>query len=392
MKLKSIPLYLTDSDNVDFRKRLINMVLLIGLFIGFTSVFVNFIADMAIEVHIANLAVLVVYAVMYYQTRFKQRYDQMVLPIVLFTLVILDELWFSAGGLDSPMILYIFLSTSCFVIFLKARHLKIVIPFVLLNLIGVTVLESQTDWVAPYPDEETRFMDVGMSNVIALLLLILLIRWLVIQYEFQRKQSEEKTERIEFLLRELNHRVKNNLQLISSLLGLQANRLEDSEAVKALNLGKDRVVAMGKLHTVLYHEGAQDTVNFESYLEEITSSLLMKYANEDEVDCQIEVEAPSIGSDEALFLGLIVNEAIINSLKHAFEGIKSPEIRIAFIVKDDQVKVLTISDNGNGSIDGAVNEGLGSRIISLLSEQINGELNVNSENGFSYKLVYNFNA
>ncbi|WP_075343811.1 sensor histidine kinase [Tenacibaculum agarivorans] len=389
--MKKLSLFLTNANHINFRSQLINIVLIIGVLASLTSAIINVIADVDIEVHILNILVGLVYSICYYHARFKNRYEQVSIVIVVFTIGIIDVLWFQSGGLKGAMLLYVLVSTASFIIFIEKKYLRFFIAFALINTISLLLLERFTTWVTPYSSDSIRFLDVSLSFVIVLCLFVLLIRWLVNQYEFQRKRSEEKTERIEFLLKELNHRVKNNLQLISSLIGLQVSRLEDQTAIDALNTGKDRIMAMGKIHTLLYQNNSNETINFQKYLEDIVSGLIFKYTSETEIDYELIIEEKQLSSNEALYLGLIINEAITNAMKYAFEGIKDPKIFIDFRSNAYQIKKLTIRDNGVGIIDSQKNyKGLGSKIIALLTEQINGKLEIQSENGVMYQLTYSY--
>lgn len=390
MNLKQLSLFLTNANHINFRCQLINIVHVIGILIGLTSAIVNIIAEVGIEVQISNLLVVFVFGISYYFARFKNKYKQSAIAIVLFSLFIINVLWFQSGGSQSSMIFYIFLATSCFIIFLEGKYLKIFIPFILINVTALLLLEKYTSWVVPYSSQLSRFLDVSLGAVIVLFLFIILICWFINQYKIERKKSKEKTERIEFLLKELNHRVKNNLQLISSLLGLQASRLTDLAAINALNISKDRIVAMGKVHTLLYQNNTNEaTINFQKYLEDFVSGLIFKYTNEAEIDYELIVLQKELRSNEALYLGLIINEAIINSIKYAFVGVNEPKILIKFSQNSSKINTLVISDNGIGICSASeVYKGFGSKIIALLAEQINAILTVEMKNGVTYTLTY----
>ena len=391
MSIKKLSLLLTNANEINFRYQLINIVLIIGILVGSTSAVINIVADVDLEVHVLNLIVGLVYSICYYHARCKNRYKQVSIVIVVFSITMIDILWFQSGGLKGAMLLYVLISAASFIIFIEEKYLRSFIVFALLNASGLILLEKFTTWVVPYSSESIRFLDVSLSFIIVLILFIILIRWLVNQYEFERKKSNEKTERIEFLLHELNHRVKNNLQLISSLIGLQANRLDDEAAIDGLNTSKDRIIAMGKIHTLLYRNDSNETVNFQKYIEDIVAGLIFKYTSETEIEYELKIVQKELSSNEALYIGLIINEAITNSIKYAFVGIKNPKISIEFNSSDQKTKILTIQDNGIGILNSEKSfKGLGSKIITLLTEQINGKLEIQTENGVMYQLTYSY--
>ena len=132
------------------------------------------------------------------------------------------------------------------------------------------------------------------------------------------------------------------------------------------------------MHTLLYRNNTTESINFQKYIEDIVSELIYKYTEEYNIDYEILIDQKKISSEETVLLGLIVNEAVTNSIKYAFAEIKKPKISITFSENTKKIKTLSINDNGVGIKENNMvnNVGLGSKIISLLAEQINGNLKV----------------
>lgn len=377
-----------------FDNRLINIVLFIGVLIGSSSVVVNILSDVNIYTHFINGIVLITYSVMFYFTRFKQKHDVIKLPLVIITILFLDVLWFTSGGLNSPLIFYFYLSSTCFLIFSSSKELWFIGSLSVVNLALVIVLEANTNWVIPYPNENVRFLDVSLSGIVTLILMALLIRWLKINYELERQRAQEKSEKVELLLKELHHRVKNNLQLVSSLLGLQSQKLEDQNAKNAIQLGKDRVRVMGNIHKYLYKEEDSTTINFKEYIIELTQDLKSIYDKSSQVQVDVNMPELKFDADLVLPLGLIINEVFTNALKYAFELTNTPKITLElkqYISSEHEFELL-IRDNGIGITDleaAKMKDSLGMKLIELLTKQLRGSLEINNNPGLEYSLKFN---
>lgn len=196
------------------------------------------------------------------------------------------------------------------------------------------------------------------------------------------------------LLREIHHRVKNNMQIISSLLNLQSENEKDERFLRLIKDSRNRINAMAIIHEMLYATTDFKYTNFNTYANKLTESLKDSYA-EVTANVAFEIDIDPIlrfDVDKMIPLGLIMNEAITNSFKYAFSK-KSvdPAIRISLHGSGDNKHTLTISDNGVGLIknfDIKVHSNLGMQLIFLLSEQIDGKIEVVSKEGVGYKLVF----
>ncbi len=206
---------------------------------------------------------------------------------------------------------------------------------------------------------------------------------ITLKNEIISKSLEEK----DYLIKEIHHRVKNNLQVISSLLSLQSRTVEDPNAVEALNESQSRVLSMSLIHQNLYKENHQSQVNLNTYLTNLCRNLLATYhINNDKVNLQMDIDDLSIDVGSMVPLGLIVNELFTNSLKYAFPYGKNGTIGIS--CKQDQNKLaLKVWDNGVGQTPMENPEGFGYRLIQAFAKRLNALISKSTDNGTCIELV-----
>ena len=186
----------------------------------------------------------------------------------------------------------------------------------------------------------------------------------------------------ETLLREIHHRVKNNLQVIASLLRLQARQVNDSTAHAALSDMGNRIRAIADIHQILYSSPDLASVDMSEFASQLVKNLLSVYQIDYErVRVQLKISTSSLEIGRAVPYGLMLNELISNGLKHAFpDGRKGTVV----VVLDEPGEVLTVSDDGIGlpiAIDAAVKGSLGLQLVHLLAEQIGAQVRVESRGG-----------
>jgi two-component sensor histidine kinase len=207
--------------------------------------------------------------------------------------------------------------------------------------------------------------------------------------QVKNQKIEQQSNQLNTLMKELHHRVKNNLAIVSSLLNIQSNRLEDKNAAQAVREGQMRVQAMSLIHQRLYNTDNVSTLNIKLYLTELSESLMKAYGyDSDSFDLQIEAENPELDVDMAIPIGLIVNELITNSFKYAYEGIEYPSLIINF--KNHKDITLQIQDNGIGIDENKMNKNTGSfgkKMITGLTKQINGKCKFENNQGTYFELI-----
>jgi len=187
------------------------------------------------------------------------------------------------------------------------------------------------------------------------------------------------------LLKEVHHRVKNNLAVIGGLLGLQADGLKDERARTSLAESQQRVLSMALIHEYLYSSKNLDRVNFGEYARQLVSELIASYALESGlVAVEIEVEAIELPVHRAIPCGLILNELLSNCLKYAFPRDRKGKIKVRFARLESGALSLSCRDDGIGipeSLDWRNAKSLGLRIVQILAKQIDGELTLDRNAG-----------
>jgi len=210
-----------------------------------------------------------------------------------------------------------------------------------------------------------------------------------------RKMAEEKIKASllekETMLKEIHHRVKNNLQVISSLLSLQATHLQDEEAKEALQESMDRVGIMASIHTQLYESQDLTKVDFGSFIQGLIGNISQSYGRaEFPVEINVDANKISLGIDNSIPCGLILNELVSNALKHAFPEGKEGKINIRMRLEDNRV-VLTVQDNGIGfpeSIDLTNLKSLGLDLVNILVRQMNGKIDMKVDGGTMWTITF----
>lgn len=211
---------------------------------------------------------------------------------------------------------------------------------------------------------------------------------------FQRKAVEERLlnslQQKETLLKEVHHRVKNNLQIIASLFRLQLGGIVDPALKDIFQTGVNRVTTMAKIHELIYSDPNLSSIDIEEYFRKVLFALLQVYSHPGrKIDLQFNfmIQAGSVDPDKAIPLGLILNEIATNSFKHAFSD-KEGILQIK-LVEENEYFIMTIEDNGPGLPEPIKDSGLGMSLIELLCDQIDAELiRDSSANGLSYKIRF----
>jgi PAS domain S-box-containing protein len=237
----------------------------------------------------------------------------------------------------------------------------------------------------------------------------------------ERKMIEETVrKREEARIKEIHHRIKNNLQVISSLLDLQAEKFsglsacDTSKVMEAFRESQNRVISMALIHEELYRSKGMATLDFAGYLHKLTADLLNSYALKTDIGLKLNLEQVYLGMDTSIPLGIIVNELVTNSLKYAFKPGMEGEISISLCnIKDsDEVRensadsgtnqefenekcfqhMLIVADNGSGipsEFDIENTDSLGLQLINVLVDQIEGHLEIKVDTGTEFRISFN---
>ena len=200
-------------------------------------------------------------------------------------------------------------------------------------------------------------------------------------HEERLRRAETKQE---LLIKEIHHRVKNNLQIIASLLNLQANRIRQPEARAEFASARDRVRALATLHRHLYSEGELHTLNMRSFLEELCGQLFQAIGEKQGGRIRLVIEAPEIvmSTDQAVPLALVVTEAVSNAIKYAFPGGRGGVVSVRLAEEVAGIATLVIEDDGVGipagrtETESGVRDGIGIQLIRGFARQLGATLEV----------------
>ena len=206
--------------------------------------------------------------------------------------------------------------------------------------------------------------------------------------ETLRKSLEEK----EIMLKEIHHRVKNNLQIITSLLNLQSDKINDPVMIEAFQESRNRVISMALVHEKLYLSKDLSDIDFKSYVEMMVLKLFSAYHIAEGVSLKVDLKDNlKVGVDTAIPCGLILNEMVTNSLKYAFPENRRGVIKISMRQNKQGEAVLVYQDNGVGfpeHVDFYDSQSLGLVLIKVLTTQLGGDLTLVNKNGVKYTIAF----
>lgn len=206
--------------------------------------------------------------------------------------------------------------------------------------------------------------------------------------EYQMRESLREKE---ILLQEVHHRVKNNLQVISSILNLQSSYVKDEKSLSILRESQNRIKSMSFIHESLYQTRDFSKIEFTGYLRSLVTNLIHTYhIRTSEIELKTDFEKSFLELDQAIPCGLIVNELVSNSLKYAFQGKKKGCISIGLKEKDGHIS-LRLADDGVGipdQIDFENTETLGLQLVNTLVDQLDASISVDNERGTDYLITF----
>ena len=207
-----------------------------------------------------------------------------------------------------------------------------------------------------------------------------------LEQELKNSLSEK-----EMLIKEIHHRVKNNLMVISSLLSLQSGYIKDQEDFELFRESQTRAKSMALIHERLYRSDDLKSIDFADYITLLVHDLLKTYNKDNtKIKLNLDLEKVNLDINTSIPLGLIVNELVSNSIKHAFPDNIKGELRISLKFKDGKY-VLVIGDDGVGvpeSIDFRKTNTLGLQLVTSLTNQIDGTIELNKANGTEFTITF----
>jgi two-component system, sensor histidine kinase PdtaS len=250
-----------------------------------------------------------------------------------------------------------------------------------------TILQQQTKL------DQQRTRQTLILIIAVLLLMLLVILYTTFKLDKKKNKLLEKQNREkEFLLKEIHHRVKNNLEIVSSLLSLQSAQTNDSTVVDAMQESQNRVQSMSMIHQKLYQGKNLGTIEMKDYLINLGSHVLDSFGADKRIVLECAMDTLELDVDTAVPLGLIVNELITNALKYAFPKDRKGQIEVQLAQNSTDKLILKVIDNGIGQEDDDFTKGtgFGMQLIQLLTQQLNGTMEHVKSNGtvvaFEFKL------
>jgi two-component sensor histidine kinase len=210
------------------------------------------------------------------------------------------------------------------------------------------------------------------------------------ELESKNVQLDKRNAEIEILMKEIHHRVKNNLEVVSSLLALQSAQIDDLNTKEAMLEGQNRVNSIGIVHQKLYQGTNLGAVDMKDYVLDLSESILDSFGAAERVDLQLAIINLNLDIDTAVPLGLIINELLTNTIKYAFPKGETGTIIITLEKQPNYMLHLKVADNGVGKSGITHGTGFGGQLISLLTNQLNGTMREENQNGavviFDFKL------
>ena len=240
-----------------------------------------------------------------------------------------------------------------------------------------------------------RGLVIGLSLLFVVLLLlyrlIKLRRKANLALKLKNQKIETEVKEKEMLLKEIHHRVKNNLQVISSLLSLQSRQINHPQAQQAINEGRDRVRAMALIHNNLYQDKDLVGVEAQTYVKKLAENLFQNYqVNQEKIKLEADIDDIKLDIDTIIPLGLIINELMSNTLKYAYQGKEEGNIKLELLHKNSNLK-LSIEDDGvglNDDFDIEKSESLGYKIIKAFSQKLNASMKIDSNKDIGTKISF----
>jgi two-component sensor histidine kinase len=252
--------------------------------------------------------------------------------------------------------------------------------------------------------QQNRLERAGLLRnftIAAIILLSIIIGLLYRQYRRKQQNNElilQKNEQLqyfltekEWLIKEIHHRVKNNFHIVSSLLEIQSSYLKNKEALSAIKESQHRIHSMSIIHQKLYQSENLSTIHMPDYIYELVEYLRDSYSIRQNIAFSLQIENIELNHGSAITLGLILNEAITNSIKYAFTKPEDRKISISLCHISGSQKMLTIADNGRGlpkDFEQRIGSSMGMELLQGLTDDLGGSFSIETNNGTHIKIIF----
>ncbi|MBD0779188.1 sensor histidine kinase [Maribacter sp. ANRC-HE7] len=302
-----------------------------------------------------------------------------------------------SGGINSPFIFV--LALIVFTGYVTTKLYGKVYLYINMSIVCLLYLESLPQYSLAYNvvPEASRNLFSLLSILFSVYLLggVLGKNLLKAHHNLykSRNEIEKRIKEKETLLREVHHRVKNNLQTVSSLLSLQSRNIQDEKMKNIMKSSQNRVISMAMVHEMLYMRDDLSKIEYKSYVQELSEFLIRSLKGADsKIKLNIDIPDIKLGIDTAIPLGLLINEAITNALKYGITDQKDGEINISIRQNETNGYELRIGDNGIGfpdTIDHKTTKSLGLKLIHNLARQLKGSISKDlSKKGTNYIIEF----
>jgi two-component sensor histidine kinase len=244
-------------------------------------------------------------------------------------------------------------------------------------------------------EKSPSYIEKGQVGILQIVLSSVIIIGIALYYNFlQQSKSNEiiakQNERNELLLKELHHRVKNNMQLMYSLLNLEKRRTQDTDTKMLLASVQNRIHAMSLVHQNLYTSGSFEIVDIKSYIFTLLEHLQLIYKvdmQQIDIVCNMD-ESIQLPIEKVLSIGLIINESVSNAFKYAFVNRQEGKLKIQ-ITKNQSLFVVKIEDDGPGYLSNRTNENtLGLKLIKVMCAQLKAKYTLTHESGVKHQFEF----
>ena len=239
---------------------------------------------------------------------------------------------------------------------------------------------------------EKKELVLENKNVVIQSLAIVTLTSIVFIAVFARQRSKIKKKNLALdisnkeqlvLMQEVHHRVKNNLQLIASLISLQSTQIANTEVARELEKTRSRIMSIALIHQKLYQHENMSSVDLQSFLSSLIENILATLPQEMKIEKLVEINLIRVEIETAISIGLMVNELVTNSIKHGLSGIIAPQLSVQLTHADNKI-ILTVEDNGSGRAPGSAPEfesGFGLHLIEILLKRLSGTMHTDFKNG-----------
>jgi len=357
-----------------------------GFFLSYIIVFfIVFIKDYMIENYDDFIIELTAFFFslygMWYYKKYQKVKESSYLALVIGALTIIALTYISDFGNYTSVFMVVFALSFFFLLEYKEALIFATIYYII-EIIFMYVVGISTQY---HP------LLNNIDSLVNLTLAVFFVMMFGFYYHFTIRRSykalEKSNRQKEVLIKEVHHRVKNNLNVIISMLSIQADS-DYNSAKEALLNSRDRISSIALVHDSLYKSEDLELIHIDKYMQNLIQNIQQIYDPKKKVKINFNVSELTLELNKALFIGLILNEIIVNSFKHAFKSTKKPSIDIIFI-KTRESYVFNISDNGQGLQDSSIikeQKYIGSQFVNIALNQVEGTSSVYNKKGLHYEI------